>query len=166
MADPQGTFYAISPDVKTGYGAELLVGVGDGSPETFNALRGVVSIGFGSLDTAVIDVTHLRSVNAAHEKTAGMRDFGAFPVKLRWLPGDDSQRNQAGNLSTLAPGLLYLNIQRSHWNFVVRLYDGSPASEYPFSGIVTKFQPGEINTDGSIDLDVEITPDQDYSGGL
>jgi hypothetical protein len=173
--DITNTFYPIAADVKQGYGAQLLVGVGDVTPgpETFKAVKGIVSIDPGSLDTAKMKVTHLRSPRAAHEYSAAMRDMGNFVIKARWLPSDPSQSNQAGDGTDQPPGLLNLSVTRKHWNFIVRLTDGDPTAtppvepeEYPFSGFVSKYKPGTFDDTNPVDLDIEITPDHDYTEAL
>jgi len=173
--DVTDTYYPIAPDVKQGYGLQLLVGIGDltPGPETFRAVKGLVSFEFGSLDTAKMKVTHLRSPRAAHEYAAAMRDMGNFVCKLRWLPSDPTQSNQAGDGSSLPPGLLNLSVSRKIWNFVVRVTEGDATAippvdpeEYPFTGFVSKYKPGTADDTNPIDLDVEITPASDYTGSL
>jgi len=172
--DVTDTFYPIAAESIQGYGAQLLVGIGDSTPgpETFMALKGVVSIDPGSLDTAKTKVTHLRSPRAAHEYTAAMRDYGNFVVKCRYIPGDAGQGNAAGDGTSAPPGLLNLSVSRKHWNFIVRMKEavvGPPAvaaQEFPFSGFVSKWKLGTFDDTNPVDLDIEITPDQDYTAAL
>jgi hypothetical protein len=55
---------------------------------------------------------------------------------------------------------------RTEHNFKIVLNDGSPATEWPFRGVVTRFQPGEIGIDDKINFTAEITPLQDFSADL
>jgi len=173
--DVTDTYYSIAPDVKQGYGFQLLVGIGNASPgpETFRAVKGLVSLQFGDLTTAKMKVTHLRSPRAAHEYAAAMRDMGNFVSKFRWLPSDPTQSNADGDGSTTPPGLLNLSVSRKIWNFIVRINEGDATAippvlpeEYPFTGFVSKYQPGTADDTNPVDLDVEITPATDYTAGL
>lgn len=147
----QGSFH--------GYGTQLMVGDG-ASPEGFNAVAEVNSITFGDMSTAVFERTHLRSPGAHKEKLAGLRDSGAFSMKCNWRPKHGSQNN-AGDATIPAfatGGLLYMWINRLTKNFKIVCSDGSPATEVPFTGVITKFQPGTIGPDGGVDLSLDITP--------
>ncbi len=172
MAD-QTTDQFYAGEAIHGYGTQLLVGQGD-SPETFVAVADVLSITPGDMTTAVIDKTHLRSPEAHREKLAGIRDSGPFSCRLNWRPKHGTQSN---NTNTTADGvasgrgLIALWRNRTEANFKIQLNDvigGSPAEqlEFPFRGVVTKFQPGEIGVDNKIDAMVEITPLQDFSADL
>ena len=171
MADVTGDYYA--GEAIHGYGAELQVGQGD-SPETFVSVADVVSITPGDMTTAVIDKTHLRSPEAHREKLAGIRDSGPFSMRLNWRPTHGSQSNETNTAAdgfTAGYGLLALWRNRTEANFkilVPTVVGGSPAEqlEWPFRGVVTKFQPGEIGVDSKIDATVEITPLQDFSADL
>lgn len=164
MADRTDTFYAGTGI--HGYGAQLMVGDG-ASPETFQAVAQVTSITFGDMTTAVIDKTHLRSPAAHREKMAGLRDSGPFAIEGIWAPADESQSNTGGGSgSFVSGGLIAMWIARTEHNFKIVLNDGSPATEFPFGGIVTKFQPGQIGPDDKIMFSAEITPVQDFSSDL
>lgn len=141
-----------------GYGTQLMVGDGT-SPENFEAVAEVKSITFGDMTTAVFDRTHLRSPDAHREKLAGLRDSGPFQLSCNWRPKHESQNNQGGGSGAFAAGgLLYMWINRLTKNFKIVLSDESPATEVPFAGVITKFQPGQVGADGGVDLSVEITP--------
>jgi hypothetical protein len=162
--DVTNTFYA--GEAIHGYGAQLLVGDG-ASPEGFDAIADVISITPGEMSTAVIDKTHLRSPAAHREKMAGIRDSGPFTVNLNWRPDHESQNNTGGGAGSFATGgLVAMWIARTTHNFKIVLNDGSPATEWPFRGIVTRFQPGEIGIDDKINATVEITPVSDFSADL
>lgn len=164
MSDLTNTFYA--SEGWHGYGTQLLIGCNDGSPETFQAAAFIWSLTPGSMDTAVLERTHLRSPGAHREKLLGMRDSGPFAGLGRWVPTTDSQRNQAGSTVTpLAPGLIYLWRNRLEWNFGILLTDGSPGTLWSFRGGVTKFQPGQIG-DAVCDFSFEVTPLQDSTALL
>lgn len=164
MADVTGTYY--EGQAIHGYGAELLVGDG-ASPETFEALPYVTKIVPGSMVTAVLEKTHLRSPNAHREKKAGLRDSQAFQVELLYYPKHESQSQTGGGAGSFASGgLLYWWINRTEKNWKFILPDGSPETEMPFTGVITKYQPGEIGADGIVPLMLEITPITDFSGDL
>ena len=156
MADVTGEFY--KGDAFHGYGTQLLVGQGDGSPQTFTAVADVTSITPGDMTTAVIEKTHLRSPDAHREKLAGLRDSGPFALEGNWRPEHGSQSNAGGDGFATPGGLLYLWRTRQEREFVIVLSNGSPAIEWPFRGVVTKFQPGVIGVDDKVNFTAEITP--------
>lgn len=164
MADRTNTFYANATAIH-GYGAQLMVG-DNASPEGFDAIAAVGSITPGEMSTAVINRTHLRSPEAHHEKMAGLRDSGPFTIEGTWLPLDESQSNAGGGSGSFATGgLVFLWRTRAERNFKIVLND-SPATEWPFRGVITKFQPGEIGIEDKINFTAEITPLQDFSADL
>lgn len=164
MSDRTDTFYAA--DAIHGYGAQILVGDG-ASPESFQAIAQVTRITFGDMSTAVIDKTHLRSPFAHREKLMGMRDSGPFSLEGIYDPNDESQSNAGGGSGSFTSGgLLGMWIARTEHNFILRLNDGSPATELPFRGAVSKYQPGEVGADDKINFTAEITPLQDFSAGM
>lgn len=157
MADLTDTYYAAEGSFH-GYGTQLMVGDG-ASPEGFDAVAEVNSITFGDMTTAVFERTHLRSPGAHKEKLAGLRDSGAFTMKCNWRPKHESQNNAGGGSGAFqAGGLLYMWINRLTKNFKIVCSDDSPATEVPFTGVITKFQPGTIGPEGGVDLSLEITP--------
>lgn len=162
MSDVTNTYY--EGDAFHGYGSQLLVGQDDGSPETFVAIADIESITPGEMTTAVIQKTHLRSPEAHHEKLAGLRDSGPFTIVGNWRPRHGSQSNAGGDGHDL--GLVGLWRTRAERNFKIVLSDGSPATEWPFRGVVTKFQPGAIGTDDKVNFTAEITPISDFSADL
>ena len=149
----------------TGYGAQLLVSQDDGSPGTFVAIADVESITPGDMTTNIVEKTHLRSPEAHREKLAGLRDSGPFALVGNWRPKHGSQSNAGGDGFTNG-GLIALWRTRAQRNFKIILPDGSPATEWPFRGVVTKFQPGEITGDGKVTFSAEITPLSDFSADL
>jgi hypothetical protein len=142
--------------------------VGDGaSPEVFEAIAQILSITPGEMTTEVIDKTHLRSPEAHREKLAGIRDSGPFTLNGTWAPSEQSQSNAGGGSGAFATGgLVAMWRNRTEHNFKIVLNDGSPATEWPFRGVVTRFQPGEIGIDDKINFTAEITPLQDFSADL
>lgn len=163
--DRTDSFYA-AEDAIHGYGAQLLVGDG-ASPEAFEAIAGVVSITPGEMNTADIDRTHLRSPDAHKEHMPGMRDSGPFSVQGIWLPNEQSQSNTGGGSGAfVSGGLIALWRARTTHNFRIKLNDGSPATEWPFRGYVSKFQPGEIGPDDKINFTAEFTPTEAYDADL
>lgn len=165
VANVTDTFYAATGGFH-GYGSQLEVGNG-ASPETFEAIAEVKEITFGDLTTAVIERTHLRSPDAHREKLAGLQDSGPFSLKLNWRPTHASQSNAGGGTGSFTTGgLIAMKRGRLEHNFQLVLSDGSPGTTLPFTGIVTKFQPGTIGPDGSVECMVEITPVRSYMDAL
>jgi hypothetical protein len=153
-----------------GYGAQIEVGDG-GSPEVFEAIAFVKTITPGEMSTGVYERTHLRSPDAHKEKGAGLRDSGPFVITGTWVPTNQSQSNTGGGTGPFTSGgLVALWRGRAQHNFKIILNDGigSPAigTEWPFRGIVTKFQPGQISGDNDIDFTAEFTPVQAYDAAL
>lgn len=166
MADYTDTFYRIADDAIHGYGAQLMVGDG-ASPETFQAIAGILSIQPGEISTADIDTTHLRSPNRHREHRAGIRDSGPFTVTGTWLPKDESQSYTGGGSgSFVSGGLAYLAAQGTNHNFKIVLNDGSPATEWPFRAYVASFTPGGIGVDDRITFTATFQPVQDYTADL
>ena len=163
MANVTGTFYENSTDI--GYGAELLVGQGD-SPETFVAVKGVVSIKLGKLTNEKIKRTHLRSPNRAHEYTTGLADYDAISVRVNWDPNHGSQSAAGLTDGFTGVGLLGLNISQATTNFIARLQIAGAPFDWPFSGKVISFDPPEITNDGLLEATFEIQPVSDYRGDL
>lgn len=161
MADVTNTYYA--GDAFHGYGSQLLVGQND-SPETFVAIADVTNITPGEMNTANIQKTHLRSPEGHHEKLPGLRDSGPFTITGNWRPKHGSQSNAGGDGHTI--GLVGLWRTRAVRNFKIVLSDGSPATEWPFRGFVSKFQPGEIGSEDKVPFTAEITPESDFSADL
>lgn len=165
MADVTDTYYA--GDAFIGYGSQLMVGQDDGSPETFVAVADITTITPGDMSTAIVDKTHLRSPEAHREKLAALRDSGPFTLTGNWRPLHGSQSNAGGDgFDAASGGLMGLWRQRLERNFKIVLSDGSPATEWPFRGVVTRFQPGEIGVDDKVNFTAEITPLSDFSADL
>lgn len=162
MSDVTGTYYAAA-GARHGYGTQLMVGDG-ASPENFQAVANVMSITPGDMNTAVIDRTHLRSPDAHREKMAGIRDSGPFTAELIWDPSDESHSNVGGGSGAFASGgLVYIWRNRLEKNYKIVLADNT---EWPFRGVITKFQPGVIGIDDKIGATVEITPLQAFDAAL
>jgi hypothetical protein len=149
----------------TGYGSQLMVGQGGASPQTFAAIADVETITPGDMTTNVIQKTHLRSPEAHHEKMAGLRDSGAFSITGNWRPEHGSQSNAGGDGHTQG-GLIALWRTREEREFKIVLPIGSPPIEWPFKGVVTKFQPGALGIDDKVPFTAEITPLKDFSADL
>ncbi len=149
-----------------GYGSQLLVGDGT-SPENFDAVAFIKTITPGEMSTAVIDKTHLRSPFAHREKLAGLRDSGPFTIQGFWAPSNGTQNN-AGDptiTSFASGGLLSFWIDRTTRNFRIKCSDADTTT-FPFTGFVSKFQPGEIGTEDAVMFTAEITPVSDFSADL
>lgn len=168
MADVTGTFY--SNEGFIGYGTELLVGDGATPTEGFEAVAYVMNIAFGEMSTEVIDKTHLRSPAKHREKLLGLRDSGPFTMELTWVPTHESQNRVGGGSGSFQTGgLLAKWISGEETNFIVRLSDGtggSPETDVPFRGAVSKWMPGSLSGSELVNLTVEVTPLGDFSSDL
>jgi hypothetical protein len=164
MADVSNTFYEGQAFI--GYGSQLLVGDG-ASPESFEAVADIESITFGEMSTAVVTKTHLRSPEGHQEKLAALRDSGPFQLTGNWRPTHQSQSNVGGGSTAFASGgLIALWRNRTERNMKIILSDGTPGTELPFRGVVTKFQPGVIGVNEKVNFTAEITPLRDFSAFL
>ena len=162
MADRTNTYYAAEGAIH-GYSSQLMVGNG-ASPETFEAIAGVVSITPGEMSTADIKRTHLRSPDAHEEHMAGLRDSGAFTVEGIWLPTEQSQSNAGGGSGSFTSGgLVALWRGRATHNFKIVLPD---ATEWPFRGYISKFQPGSISGDDKVNFTAAFQPTEAYDADL
>jgi hypothetical protein len=163
MADVTGTYYANDTDI--GYGAELLVGQGT-SPETWAAVKSVVSVDLGKLSAEIIKRTHLRSLNRHHEKTTGLADAEPITVEVNWDPLHGSHNRGGSDGFTLGKGLLGLQISQATNNFrAVLQINGSPFN-WDFTGKVSGYKPAKISNDELLIATFEITPVSDYRGNL
>lgn len=168
MADRTDTFYAAEEAV-SGYGAQLMVGDGS-SPEQFEAIAGITTITPGSMNTADILRTHLRSPDAHQEHMPGLRDSGAFTTEGVWLAEEQSQSNAGGGTGPFASGgLVALWRGRAVHNFkiVIMKAAGSPNDiEWPFRGYVSAFQPGSITGNDKVNFTAGFQPTQAYDASL
>lgn len=165
MSDVSNTYYEGQAFI--GYGSQLFVGDG-ASPETFEAVADVETITPGAMTTGTVQKTHLRSPQAHHEKLATIRDSGPFTLTGNWRPTHQSQSNAGGGTSAFqaAGGLMGLWRNRTERNMKIVLSDGTPGTEWPFRGVVTQFQPGQIGLDAKVNFTCEITPLTDFSANL
>jgi hypothetical protein len=158
------TFYA--GEAIVGYGAQLLVGNG-ASPEVFEAIADVMTITPGEISSAIIDKTHLRSPDGHREKTVGLTDSGPFTITGNWRPKHSSQSYTGGGSGAFASGgLPKLLADKTEKNFKIKLVTPVRSTEWPFRGIVSKFQPGAISGDERISFTAEITPLRSYLSSL
>jgi hypothetical protein len=175
MPDITGTFY--DGDAFIGYGAEFLVGQGDGvpptTPETFAAVPDVESITFGDMVTGTVDTTHLRSTGRHRERKATIRDSGAITLVVNYRP-DHGAHQQAGgdgfdpDHSVLA---LWRNVTENNFKLVLPDDAALPADpivpiELPIRGVITKYTIGQLTLDGKTTCTIDITPLHDFSGDL
>lgn len=166
MADLTGQFYA--GDAIHGYGAEFLVGDGSSSPEGFEAVADVISITPPTTSTADVPRTHLRSPGAHTEKIPGMRDSNAFTIRCNYRPKTHESHSYAGGGSGAFAngGIPYLAEQRTIFNSIIRLNDGSPKSEMPITGYINSLAFGDISTDGKIEMIFGVMPSVSFTAGL
>lgn len=164
MADVTNTYYA--GDAFIGYGAQILVGQGDGSPETFTAVPDINSIAMGDMTTGIVDITHLRSPGRHREKLGTIRDSGPIVIQGNYRPSHGAHKQGGGDGFNATHSLLTLWRNVTENNFRLLVPDGSPATVLPVRGTVTKYQVGEMTLDNKVPFTAEITPLRDYSGSL
>jgi hypothetical protein len=151
-----------------GYLAQFLVG-DDASPENFEAVADVISITPPSTDTAVIDITHLRSPGAHREVIPGLRSSNPFTIRCNYRPSHESHSYAGGGSgSFIAGGLPYLAQQRTIKNFKVVIYEaGSPlGEELPVRGFISNLTFGEIGPDNKIEMSFACQPSTDFTSTL
>jgi hypothetical protein len=164
MADRTGDFYAAEGAIH-GYGAQLLIGNGV-SPEVFEAVAFLKNIQPGTMETADMLRTHLRSPDAHQEHMPGLRDSGAFVCSGIWVPTEESLSNEGGGTGPFQNGgVIALWRARTVHNMKIILND-EDETEWPFRGYVRRFQPGDINNDAPIDFTIEFMPTQAYDAAL
>lgn len=164
MSDLTDQFYA--GDAIHGYGAQFLIGDGT-SPENFEAVADVISITPPSTTTADVPRTHLRSPGAHTEKIPGMRDSSAFTIKCNYRPGHESHSYAGGGSGSFASGgIPKLAEARTIFNSIIRLNDGSPASEMPITGYINNLQFGEIGPDNKIEMTFGVMPSVSFTASL
>lgn len=163
MADVTGDFYA--GDAFIGYGAELRVGQGDGSPETFVAVPDITTITPGDMTTGVVDITHLRSPNRHREKKGTIRDSGPFQIAGNYRPEHGAHKTGGGDGFEADYSLVSLweDVREANFEIELPLDAGSPAEVLQFAGVVTKYQIGSITIDNKVEFTAEITPLRAYT---
>lgn len=160
MADVTGQFYEGQAFI--GYESELLIGQGDGSPETFTAVADITLITPGDWTTGVIEKTHLRSPDRHREWLATLRNSGAFQFVGNYRPSHGSHTVAGGDGFSSTRNLPAMWRDVLEGNFIIRFPAaagvGSPELELRFSGVVTKYQVGAIGVEQKVDFTAEITP--------
>lgn len=166
MPDRTGQFYAAEESIH-GYGSQLMVG-DNGSPEAYEAIAGLRIITPGTMDTADIDNTHLRSPDAHREHRPGIRNSGPFSFEGIWMPNEQSQSNEGGGTGAFANGgLIAMWRSREIRNFKIVTSDGSPDIEFgPFRGYISQFQPGAIGLDDIVTFTGAVQPTAAYDATL
>lgn len=168
MADVTDIFYPA--DTFIGYGAQFLVGQGDGSPESFVAVPQVKRIApIVSLTTAVKEVTHLRSPDATREKIPTLSESSPITVEGTYRAGHGAHLLAGGDGFDATHNLQALRASRALNNFRIVLpeeagTEGSPAEAIalPLEGYVTKYEIGELSTENEVPFMIEITPARAY----
>ena len=168
--DVTDTTYAIASAVIPGMGTQWLIGDG-ASPETFEAVAGVVSFNAGNSPAADIPVTHLRSPGRTEENIAGLITLEPFSGMLRWLPTHRSQSYAGGGSGAFATGgLAKLKETGEARNMKLRFQDssGSPSGlEMNFRGYIKDFAPAQnIEIEGVLGAIVSVKPSQEFMSTL
>lgn len=163
MADVTGTTYAGNADI--GYGTEILVGQGDGSPETFVAISDVVEIGgLENFTNEIIDKTHLRSIGRAREKMVGVADYESVTVKCQYDPAavHGAHKTAGGDGFDADHNLPALQLSGEENNFKVLIGSGATQEEFNFRGVVSGMQRSPITVNGKLERTYTVTPLSDY----
>lgn len=163
MADITDLYYASQGFI--GYGSQLMIGQDDGSPETFVAVAQIDTIAFGDMTAGIINKTHLRSPGRAHEKISTIRDLGPFSITGTLDLGHGSLNNAGGDGFT-SGGLIAIHRSQEERNMKVVLSDGSPGTEVPFRGVVSKLNLGTVGLDTLVKFSAEVQPLADYTAAL
>lgn len=161
--DITGMYYASEANI--GYGSEWLVGLDDGSPETFVAVAQIDTIKFGNMTAGIINKTHLRSPGRAHEKRATIRDIGPFTM-TGTLNLKHGSHNNAGGDGFTTGGLIAIHRALAERNMIIRLADGSPETECPFQGVINDLDLGELSLEGIQKFTASVQPLSDYTADL
>lgn len=173
MADITDQYYEGGAFI--GYGAQMMVGQDDGSPETFVAVPDIMTITPGDMTTGTVETTHLRSPGRHKERKGTIRDSGPIVLAGNYRPTHGAHKQTGGDGFDADHSLLSLWRNVTDNNFLFVLPDredagatGSPlvGISLPVRGTVTKYQIGEMTTEGKVPFTCEITPLHDYSGGL
>jgi hypothetical protein len=171
--DVPNTYYA--GEAFIGYGAQMLVGQDDGSPETFTAIPDIESITPGDMTTGIVQITHLRSPDRHHEKKGTIRDSGPIVCAGNYRPTHGAHKRTGGDGFSATHNLLELwrNVTENNFQFVLPDRADAGATGSPLAGIaldirgtVTRYQIGEMTLEGKTPFTCEITPLRDYSAGL
>ncbi len=160
-ADVTDTYYAATAAI-VGYGSQMMIGQGDGSPETFVAIPNVQTITPGDMTTGIVEKTHLRSLNRHKEKKATIRDSGPLACVAWWDPAHGAHKESGGDGFDPDYSLLSLWQDVRVANFKWVLPDEASNLEIIIVGQVTKYQVGQVTTEGIIPVNFDITPLQDY----
>lgn len=163
MSDVTNTFYASEGNI--GYGAQLLVGQDDGSPETFVALAQVDTITFGDMSVGIVNKTHLRSPGRTHEKIATIHDNGPFTI-TGTLNMRHGSHNNAGGDGFTSGGLIAIARAVVERNYILEIPDGSPATQLPFRGVISNLNLGELSLENLQKFTANVQPLADYTADL
>jgi hypothetical protein len=161
--DVTDTFYPGAAFI--GYGAQFKVGQGD-SPETFVAVPDIDSITMGDMSTGTVEKTHLRSPGRHRERLATLRDSGPIVLAGNYRPSHGAHLQAGGDGFDTTHSLLSLWRNVTENNFEIEMPADAGSTVLPIRGVVTKYQIGALTLDGKATFTCEITPLQDYSGGL
>lgn len=156
----------VASTARVGYGAQLKVGQGDGSPETFTSAPMVNSITPGDITAEVADVTHLRSPGRHREKRATIRDSGPISLEMDYDPNHGAHKESGGDGFDADHSLISLARSLARNNFKLCIPDADDPEttdvEIELEGTITKYQIGGITLTDPTKVMVEITPLRDY----
>lgn len=129
----------------TGHGTVFKRGDG-ATPEVFSNVGPCVSIKQSDHTLETVDATHLDSTDRHEEVLPTIFRSGPIALSLHWDPTVTAQASLRTDF-----------LARTLRNFKI-VFPNAAASEFAFSGYITKFALGETTVDGVQVLDVEIKP--------
>lgn len=165
MADVTNTFYPGKAFV--GYKAQLLVGQGGTSPETYVAVADLTMIEPGSTPAATVNKTHLRSPGRAHEKIATIRELNPWKFSGNYRPDHGSHSLDGGDGFSVSHSLPSLHRSLAEASFQIKVVDSDGTTHtIEFDGVVTDYKVGQIVLDQRVEFTCEIQPLVDWTDGL
>lgn len=124
-----------------GYGSTFSIGDG-ASPEAFTAVGTVLGITPPSMNKEDVEVTNLQSPTRYREFVLGMKDSGEASFKVR-----------ATSANLLAIQTEFAKEVDSNYKIVSNT---ELNSTWTFAGRFMSVQPGELNVDGTLEVDVTV----------
>ncbi len=165
MSDVTDTFY--SGKAFIGYSAQLLVGQGGSSPETYVAVADVTMIEPGNTPAGIINKTHLRSPGRTHEKISTIRELGPFKLAGNYRPDHGSHSLNGGDGFSVSHSLPSLHRSQATASFQIKVVDANSVThDIQFDGVVSDYKVGQIVLDQKVEFTCEIQPLSDWTDGL
>jgi len=118
------------PETEADIGFDSSFGIEGGTPDQFDILAEVVSIQPLGMTRDAVEATHLKSPEGWKEFIAGLKDGGEAVIGLNYKPAHN--------------GALVTAFEAGKGRFQITFPNGMTMT---FTGIVTAFEPGELNGD-------------------